>query len=74
MKYKSKLHNSLKGGRRMKRSYTVIQTNQKGERLDWMRSDEPLNMKEKLIVNSIGITGLSTLLSGLMTLNGVVIR
>jgi hypothetical protein len=58
----------------MKRNYVVIATNNKGERLEWMRNSEPLNMKEKLIVNSIGITGLSTLVTGLVTLNGVIMR
>ena len=58
----------------MKRNYTVIQTDRNGKRLEWMRSDEPLNMKEKIIVNSVGITGLSTLVTGLVTLNGVIMR
>lgn len=58
----------------MTRNYVVIPTNNKGERLEWMRSDEPLTLKEKLIVNTMGITGLSTLISGLIAFNGVIIR
>jgi len=58
----------------MKRNYVVIPTNEKGERIEWMRTNQPLTRKEKLIVNTMGVTGLSTLVSGLIALNGVIIR
>lgn len=58
----------------MKRNYVVIPTNDKGERFEWMRTDEPLTSKEKTIVNTMGMAGLSALVSIALLMNGVLIR
>lgn len=61
----------------MKRDYMVIETDRNGERMMHeygVRNNTPLTKKESLIVNTIGLSGLSTFISGMMLLNGVITR
>jgi hypothetical protein len=61
----------------MKRKIMVIQTDNNGERVlheYGVRSNTPLTRKESLIVNTVGLSGLSTFVSGMMLLNGVITR